>query len=471
MGRKKPGYDWTTNTYYYDDGGCGEMLGLLLFFGTIAYFVVKWLNEHAREIAIFGTGVVLFIILLVLAVTYSKRAERKLAEIKKQEKLRKQLYDFMEYWNEHNIKELRKVAELYSVVPQLHHDIRTSGLFFDQIVPDDTYGLLVYLNFPFNPPDIYGGYVSIQVETDEVLRLTHYTDLKDPFFIKVLPGQHVTAQYIGNKAGEQRVQEIELCDFALSWCMDKRSFSGGELFNYLPLNYMDQSKIDNLDARIKIGKLITVNLAPISEMRKIAGSEGDPRFSTLFKATIPTGYSTLLTFNRSDTGSFDLVKSGIILQICDGDQAVDYCYNTFRAEKLYKVTPGHELIISAAYEMDKTSTFNSLLFILLPDEIPSKIADKLLKYVSKAKEQEEYDSQIAELKQTIEENETKIKALKGSEKRKLRRSNKILNMKLEDLQKKRGKNIKLDKYINTSKMDFHLKNELTEFESTVISRE
>lgn len=121
--------------------------------------------------------------------------------------------------------------------------------------------------------------------------------------------------------------------------------------------------------------------------------------------------------------------------------------------------------------MDNTSTLNSLLFILLPDEIPSKIADKLLKYVSKAKEQEEYDSQIAELKQTIEENETKIKALKGSEKRKLRRSNKILNMKLEDLQKKRGKDIKLDKYINTSKMDFHLKNELTEFESTVISRE
>ena len=66
MGRKKPGYDFVTNTYYIDDGGCLEML-IGLFMAVIAIgAVIHWLKDHIwlMVIAIFAIIVIVVVLLI-----------------------------------------------------------------------------------------------------------------------------------------------------------------------------------------------------------------------------------------------------------------------------------------------------------------------------------------------------------------------------------------------------------------------
>ena len=443
----------------------GYILAIVFFLLAFHYateWISTWIDANIEIIIGIGIFIACIVILIIIASVSNKGAEQKAKELKEKQRKDKLFHDYVEFWNTNNIPILQNLAKQYDIVPLLYRMASVSGTFINQTVPDDVTSVLLYLDYPFCPSNYQSGYFSVLINSQEVYKISDFINFTTPVKIPVNTGDHVIVRHVGKEK-----ETVSLNDFMVAWC--KRNTGAGKQFNYLPLNYYyDKHQSDIIDAKASISKRIIINFSCINTAREMFGHSGKPRYSDLFEAEIPTGFTTLMSFYRSDTGSFALEKSGIMLKLTENDKEIDMFYDNYRELKFYKVTPGNVLRFTAIYEMEKDSLLGSLVFLLLPDEIPQKLSAKVSNYISKLKKQEDLEIQISDLKQKIKQRESESASLKGSEKRKSNRELAELETKLRNLEAQHGEDVSAEKDIGLSRNELTLKNEIKSFKSTAL---
>ncbi len=226
MSRKKPGYDFVTNTYYIDDGGCFGMLIGLVIAGVAIGAVVTWLKEHVWLMI----AAILVIIGIASLFVYRRSVERKKQKAideynekqrrsaeKTPEEREKEIGDFINLWRSQNYLQVEKLKEQYDFIPVADHEELRQHFFISEFVPQGIEKLLVYLEPPFAPP-VIGDNDSFlrRLGSDTIFNIFSERSLLKPILVDVTPGKMFTAV----RLGKEEVKE-DIGDMRFVWCRKK----------------------------------------------------------------------------------------------------------------------------------------------------------------------------------------------------------------------------------------------------------
>lgn len=223
MSRKKPGYDFATNTYYIDDGGClGMLFGIVIAVVAIGA-VINWLKEHVWLMVI----AILIIIGAVTVVLYRKSLERKEKEAieaynnrhaeKTPEEEAQEIADFIDLWKTQNYPQVEKLKEQYDFVPVIDHEELKKNFSINEFAPQGAEKMLIYLTPPFTPPVIGKGYLIGWYNHETIFIIYSHRGLRSPIIVDVDPGKMLSAMHLENK--ESNVEDIG--DMKIVWCIKK----------------------------------------------------------------------------------------------------------------------------------------------------------------------------------------------------------------------------------------------------------
>ena len=453
MAQKKEGYDWVTNTYYINDGGC---FGFLIGMGIFAALLFKFADWYDDNKVVFWL-VIIAIVALIVIITVHRKDKREQEEKEAQEQqaaaARARLAEFRDGWARSGYEQLRQYAESFSIVPLLYPDITADGVIFDAIVPEDTLHLLLYLDNPFYPPSLGDGHLSIKVNGNEDGSFSSGGQFSKPEMYKVNQGDHVRVEYVGNG-------KIETNNMQLAWC--RTSAYLGACFNSLYLDFEDADTYSRYSERMAFGKGIFLGFGQVGKMRTMLGHAQQIWKCTLFQGHVPDGYSILTPFTNSDNGDYSLRKSGVRIFILVDGKVLDWFDDVPSYRRFYRLNAGSLLSVLAYFDMSKEMTFEWLAFMLLSDNPTADQKKAYAEYRQADDAYRKWEKELEEIRGKIASTEVeKENAVSNSMKTNLDIQVRKLRLDLSEKEKTRPKKASLGDFYDLDSLGV-VSNELTQ---------